>query len=116
MCRMIRSAHVRAATTRPRRKHCRTETLGQPPPRTRLACRRMTNGSFGFGLWATVTPPSTWQFLAGSFSGQVAGELFGYERTTGTLWVGCNTGTSFNFAKWARVDPGDGWKSMVAVL
>jgi len=70
----------------------------------------MTNGSFGFGLWATVTPPSTWQFLAGSFNGQVAGDLFGYESTTGTLWVGGNSGASFDFAQWGTVDPAAGWQ------
>lgn len=70
----------------------------------------MANGSFVFSQSAAVDPAGIWKFASGSFTGQSRSDLFGYDASTGSLWVGENTGTGFLFAQWAMVDPVDGWQ------
>lgn len=70
----------------------------------------MANGSFEFSQWATLDPIGLWTFAAGSFTAQPRRDVFGYDATNGTLWVGRNTGTDFDFQQWATVDPVDGWQ------
>ncbi len=70
----------------------------------------MADGSFEFNQWAALDPVGLWTFAAGSFTGQPRSDVFGYDATNGTLWVGKNTGTDFDFQQWATVDPVDGWQ------
>jgi hypothetical protein len=42
--------------------------------------------------WGHVHPPSTYSFAAGNFTSDGRLDLFGYESSSGTVWVGANAG------------------------
>ncbi len=74
----------------------------------------MVDLEFVLSRWASITPPAGWQIGVGDFLGDTRSDLFGYQPSNGTLWVGVNAGSQFTFTSaWASVRPTDGWQFVV---
>jgi hypothetical protein len=78
-----------------------------------VASRDTFTGSYSFHKYATVTPAAGWKFVPGQFaddgSGRTLDDLFAYHPSDGSVWVGRNTGSSFNFIHWNTIGTGNAW-------
>lgn len=94
---------------------CRDDLVGYHAPSGTLWVGVNTGAAFAFARWATVAPAEGWTFLSGRFTGGDSPDLLAYhpsragDLTTGSVWVGRNTGREFVFDRWASVTPAAGW-------
>ena len=71
--------------------------------------------SYKYTVWATVQPASGWVFQTGDFTGDGRTDLLGYNptfngsATSGSIWLGVNTGSSFVFSNWAILNSAKYW-------